>query len=117
MSLAAKVYNQLRLSISIMGPCFLSVGLYTFFNPESEVVRNGEVLNGSERIESSVFFIAMGTAFILARLFIFRYRRNPDFTNDIPLPTIVYFEKTNSVNENIRRYKEAQKGAVDKRKM
>ncbi|WP_168188013.1 hypothetical protein [Hahella sp. CCB-MM4] len=45
-----------------------------------------------------------------------KYRKSSDFSDDVPLPDNVDFEKTDDVAENIRRYKQAQKKAVEKTK-
>ena len=103
------------MACTFLGPSLVLFSIYGLINPdEITTKRSGIEVTGSEEAVVSIIFLLIGFALILVRFALLKYRKNPDFSNDIPLPTNVEFERTNDVNENIRRYKAAQKSAVEK---
>lgn len=80
------------------------------FNPESVTLtqRGGSEIEGKDEIQTLMVFLVVGIIFLLIRLRFMRYRKNDDFSSDVPLPMNVTFEKVDDASENIRRYKTAQ---------
>ncbi|MCL1038913.1 hypothetical protein L2750_17425 [Shewanella submarina] len=114
LSLFARVYNGNRTTLLFLGPAIVFVGFFTLLFPEDiSTYVNGVEVTGSEEREFSIYVILIGIGLSVFRFVFMRYRKLDNFQNDIPLPTKVDFEVTDDVNENIRRYKAAQKKAVE----
>ncbi|OZG75034.1 hypothetical protein BTA51_01125 [Hahella sp. CCB-MM4] len=77
---------------------------------------NGQEVSDGNDIKASLLAFCMGMGFLFIRFKLMKYRKSSDFSDDVPLPDNVDFEKTDDVAENIRRYKQAQKKAVEKTK-
>ena len=110
MKTSVRVYNQSRWSLLILGVVFIGFGIYGLFNPEGVTItqRGGLEVTGKDKTYSLIVLIIVGIVFLFIRLRFMKYRKNDDFSNDIPLPMNVSFEKTNDASENIRRYRQAQ---------
>ncbi|WP_020405386.1 hypothetical protein [Hahella ganghwensis] len=110
-------YNYTRMALTIMGPLFVLLGVITILYPESVTTHvDRREVEGWEEMKQGLFCVAVGLVMIFVRFFFLKYRKNPDFSSDIPLPTDVTFEKTDDVVENIRRYKAAQRKAVEEKR-
>ena len=71
---AVRLHNQTRLSLSILAPVFISVGVLGHFGfGETRVM--GEPVAGQERLLADLFFLVLGLLFAVARLTVFRHRR------------------------------------------
>lgn len=110
MKTSVRVYNQSRWSLLILGLAFTVFSVYGLFNPESVMLtqRGGSEIGGKDEIQALLVFLVVGIVFLFIRLRFMRYRRNDDFSKDVPLPMDVTFKKTDDAGENIRRYKQAQ---------
>lgn len=110
MKILVRVYNQSRWSFLILGLGSLGIGVYGLINPEdiSFTNRSGLEVSGKEEIETLALMLLIGVVFLFIRLRFMKYRKNDDFSDDIPLPVDVSFEKTDDASENIRRYRKAQ---------
>jgi hypothetical protein len=110
MKSSVRVYNESRWSLLILGLAFIVFSIYGLFNPESVTLtqRGGSEIEGKDEIQTLMVFLVVGIIFLLIRLRFMRYRKNDDFSSDIPLPMNVTFEKVDDASENIRRYKTAQ---------
>ncbi|AZR39529.1 hypothetical protein [Marinobacter salarius] len=110
MKSSVRVYNQSRWSLLILGLAFIVFSIYGLFNPESVTLtqRGGSEIEGKDEIQTLMVFLVVGIIFLLIRLRFMRYRKNDDFSSDVPLPMNVTFEKVDDASENIRRYKTAQ---------
>ena len=69
------VYNQMRLTLTLLGPGFILAGLLGLLGSD-EVRSSGEVVEGMERIMIEIIFIVLGFLFIYLRLTIFKNKRD-----------------------------------------
>jgi|GEM_PF-2965381 len=113
MKTIVKVYNNCRVALSFLGPAFILLGIYSIINPEGVSTFSGGIeLQGAKKFHSSITIVGVGIIMIVVRFKFMKYSKLGNSKNDVPLPTDVKIEKTNDVNENIKRYKKAQADAV-----
>jgi hypothetical protein len=94
----------MRLVCTFLGPAFVVFSIFGFMSPDEVVTRsNGVEITGTEETKVTLMFLLIGVGVTLIRFLILKYRKLPDFSDDIPLLSNVEFEKTDDVSENIRR--------------
>ena len=69
-----RAYNQLRFSLSIIGPVFISIGIIGLLG-HGTLLANGEITFGSNRTISCAIFVALGIISQTLRLTIFKKKR------------------------------------------
>lgn len=69
-----RVYNQTRRGLAIASSAFVVLAVLSLFGV-GEVRVNGQGAVGSARVVAAVIFLALGLALGVARLTVFRHRR------------------------------------------
>ena len=70
MNTSARVYNQSRWSVLILGPAFIGFSVYGLFNPESVMLtqRGGSEIAGKYEIQTLMVFLIVSTVCLLMHL-------------------------------------------------
>jgi hypothetical protein len=116
MKIVSRVYNQFRTTLLFCGITFFLLGGYGLFYPdEIQFYKRGfGEITDNEKLNHFILLFFAGLIMLAIRLLLMKYRRNSEFSKNIPLLRNVQFDKTDDVNENIQRHREAQLEAVKK---
>ena len=87
MRIIVRVYNNVRLVFSFIGPAFVLIGLYSIYSPEAvSTFRGGKELHGDEELQASIAFIVIGVLVTFVRFYFMKYRKVGQFKNQVQLP-------------------------------
>lgn len=75
-----RTYNQLRLSLTLIGPAFIIFGILGLMG-YGEILSDGRIAEGVDREISYAIFLAIGIISLTLRLAVFKNKRNQDKRN------------------------------------
>ena len=70
-----RTHNQIRLSLTFIGPVFIAIGILGFLG-FGEILSNNKIVDFQDRANSYAIFIAIGVVAQISRLTIFKEKRS-----------------------------------------